>query len=266
MSNPAYEMVKTARKLSRPTSQQYIDYMIDGFVEFHGDRQVKDDKAVVGGIGFLSGKPVTIIGIQKGQTLDDNIYRNFGQVNPDGYRKALRLMKQAEKFGRPVITLVNTAGAYCGIDAEERGQGEAIARNLMEMSGLRTPIISIIIGEGASGGALGLAVADRVWVLENSFYSILSPEGFSSILWKDGTRGAEAAEAMRLTPKDLLEFKVVEEIIPEAPGGADQDFKYTADIIKEKLINEFEKLFQKPVDQLLNERYMRFRKFGEFTE
>lgn len=262
----AYEIVKIARRISRPTALQFIEYIFDGFIELHGDRLSADDKAVVGGVARLEGKPVTVIGIQKGQTVEDNIFRNFGQPNPEGYRKALRLMRQAEKFGRPVVTLINTAGAFCGVEAEERGQGEAIARNLLEMSGLKTPIISVIIGEGGSGGALALAVADRVWILENSFYSILSPEGFASILWKDGTKSAEAAGIMKLTSQDLLELKVVDKIIPEAEDGADNDFVYTAGTLKDSLITELEILQSKNIDVLLSERYERFRKFGEFSE
>lgn len=262
----ASEIIKIARKVARPSALQYIDYIFDSFIELHGDRNYKDDKAVVGGIAMLEGMPITVIGIQKGNSTEENIIRNFGSPHPEGYRKALRLMKQAEKFGRPVITFINTAGAYCGVGAEERGQGEAIARNLFEMSGLKTPIISIIIGEGGSGGALALAVADKVWMLENSIYSILSPEGFASILWKDSTRSDEAAELMKLTAKDLLDLKIIDRIIPEHLGGADNDFEYTADILKESILEELSLLLIINTEDLLNNRYNRFREFGDFSE
>ncbi len=187
--------------------------IFDDFIELHGDRNFRDDGAVIGGIGRLNGQAVTVVGIQKGKNLQDNLNRNFGQPHPEGYRKALRLMKQAEKFGRPVVTFINTAGAYPGVGAEERGQGEAIARNLMEMSDLKVPIIAIIIGEGGSGGALALAVADKVWMLENTIYSILSPEGFATILWKDGSRSEEAAELMKITSGELLNMGIVDKVI-----------------------------------------------------
>lgn len=263
--NNASEIVKIARKVARPTSLQYIDFIFDGFIELHGDRNCSDDNSIVGGIAMLNGRPVTVIGIQKGQTVEENIKRNFGQPHPDGYRKALRLMKQAEKFNRPVITFINTSGAFCGVSAEERGQGEAIARNLYEMSGLKTPILSIIIGEGGSGGALALAVADSVWMLENSIYSILSPEGFATILWKDSTRSGEAAQIMKLTASDLLTLKIIDKIIPEAEGGADLDFEMTAGVLKESIIEEIEALCQKQTDRLLDGRYERFRKYGEYN-
>jgi acetyl-CoA carboxylase carboxyl transferase subunit alpha len=198
--------------------------------------------------------------------MEENIACNFGQPHPEGYRKALRLMKQAEKFGRPIINFINTSGAYCGVGAEERGQGEAIAKNLMEMAALKVPTISIVIGEGGSGGALALAVTDRVWMLENSVYAVLSPEGFASILWKDAKRAKEAADLMKITAADLLEMGVIEKIIKEVDGGCQNDFGFTANLIKGKLELEIPALMQKPTDELLNERYERFRKFGEFTE
>jgi acetyl-CoA carboxylase carboxyl transferase subunit alpha len=262
----AFDNVKIARKVSRPTSLDYINHIFTGFIELHGDRQFRDDKAVVGGIAWLDDMPVTVIGIQKGKTMEENIERNFGNAHPEGYRKALRLMYQAEKFGRPIICFINTSGAYCGVGAEERGQGEAIARNLMEMVDLKVPIISIIIGEGGSGGALGLAVADRVWMLENSVYAILSPEGFASILWKDAKRAKEAADVMKITAADLLELGVIEKVIKEVPGGADKDFAFTANLLKTKLEIEVRLLKEKDTETLLEERYQRFRKFGEFTE
>ncbi|MCI8418365.1 MAG: acetyl-CoA carboxylase carboxyltransferase subunit beta [Lachnospiraceae bacterium] len=216
----AWERVELSRAASRPTSLDYIHAIFPDFLELHGDRAFRDDGAIVGGIATLKGRPVTVIGQQKGRTVNDNLVRNFGMPDPEGYRKALRLMKQAEKFGRPVITFVDTPGASCGIGAEERGQGEAIARNLLEMAGLQIPVLSIVIGEGGSGGALALAVGNEVWMLENSTYSILSPEGFASILWKDSARAQEAADQMRLTAEDLLELKIVEQVIPE-PEPAD---------------------------------------------
>ncbi len=265
MSN-ASDIVKIARKISRPSALDYINHIFTGFIEFHGDRNFRDDKAIVGGIAFFNDMPVTVIGIQKGHTTEENIARNFGAVHPEGYRKALRLMKQAEKFHRPVIVFINTAGAFCGIGAEERGQGEAIARNLFEMSRLRVPIISIIIGEGGSGGALALAVADRVWMLENSIYSVLSPEGFASILWKDASRSKEAAEIMKITANDLYELGIIDKVIKEAEGGAQNDFGFTANILKSKLESEFEILCKEDIDTLVEKRYKKFRVMGEFTE
>ena len=208
-------ILKEARDQGRLTALDFAQGIFDDFIELHGDRNFRDDGAVIGGIGRLNGQAVTVVGIQKGRNLQDNLNRNFGQPHPEGYRKALRLMKQAEKFGRPVVTFINTAGAYHGVGAEERGQGEAIARNLMEMSDLKVPIIAIIIGEGGSGGALALAVADKVWMLENTIYSILSPEGFATILWKDGSRSEEAAELMKITSGELLNMGIVDKVIPE---------------------------------------------------
>ena len=264
--NTVADIIKIVRKTTRPTSLEYIEYVFDDFIEFHGDRLFADDKAVVGGVALLDGRPVTVIGIQKGHTIEENVLRNFGSVHPEGYRKALRLMKQAEKFNRPVITLINTAGAFCGIGAEERGQGEAIARNLMEMSSLKTPIISIIIGEGGSGGALALAVADKVWMLENSVYSILSPEGFASILWKDAKRSGEAAELMKMTAHDLLEMKIIDKVIAEHEDGAENDFLLTADEIKSNLIKEIKELSLLSISELLDKRYDKFRNMGDYNE
>lgn len=262
----AYDNVKIARKVSRPTALDYINHIFEGFLEFHGDRQFRDDKAIVGGVAWLENRPVTVIGIQKGKTMEENIERNFGSPHPEGYRKALRLMKQAEKFGRPIINFINTSGAYCGVGAEERGQGEAIARNLLEMAELTVPSISIVIGEGGSGGALALAVTDRVWMLENSVYAILSPEGFASILWKDANRAKEAADVMKLTANDLLELGIIEKVIKEAKGGCQNDFGFTANLLKSKLVTELDTLCAMSTEKLLEERYARFRKFGEFSE
>ena len=262
----AFEIVKLARKVTRPNAKQYIDYIFTNFIELHGDRAFKDDKAVIGGIGLLERQPVTIVGIQKGHTIEENIERNFGSPHPEGYRKALRLMKQAEKFNRAIITFINTSGAYCGIGAEERGQGEAIARNLFEMANLKVPIIAVVIGEGGSGGALALAASDKVWMLENSVYSILSPEGFASILWKDSSRAKEAAELMKITAKDLKQLGIIEKVIPEVEGGVENDFIYTAHILKEELIKEVALLSKLDLKDLLQKRYERLMYKGEFQE
>lgn len=251
------KIVREAREQTRLTALDFAVGIFDDFVELHGDRSFRDDGAVIGGIGWLGNQAVTVVGIQKGKSLQDNLTRNFGQPNPEGYRKALRLMKQAEKFGRPVVTFINTAGAYPGVGAEERGQGEAIARNLMEMSDLKVPIIAIIIGEGGSGGALALAVADRVWMLENSIYAVLSPEGFASILWKDGSRAMEAAELMKITSHELLDMKIVDKVISEV-GLSSKDLIKR---VKDEIQQELDELKQLPLDQLLEERYQRFRKY-----
>lgn len=250
-------IIKEARNQARLTALDFARGIFDDFVELHGDRSFRDDGAVVGGIGTLQGQPVTVVGIQKGRNLQDNLRRNFGQPHPEGYRKALRLMKQAEKFGRPVVTFINTVGAYPGVGAEERGQGEAIARNLMEMSDLKVPIIAIIIGEGGSGGALALAVADKVWMLENSMYAVLSPEGFASILWKDGSRAMEAAELMKITSHELLQMGVVDKVIPER--GFNKYELLAA--VKEEISTELAQLSKLPLKELLENRYQRFRKY-----
>ena len=250
-------ILKEARDQGRLTALDFAQGIFDDFIELHGDRNFCDDGAVIGGIGRLNGQAVTVVGIQKGKNLQDNLNRNFGQPHPEGYRKALRLMKQAEKFGRPVVTFINTAGAYPGVGAEERGQGEAIARNLMEMSDLKVPIIAIIIGEGGSGGALALAVADKVWMLENTIYSILSPEGFATILWKDGSRSEEAAELMKITSGELLNMGIVDKVIPERGY-------FTSEIIeaiKTAIVNELAELSQLSTEDLLEARYQRFRKY-----
>ena len=250
-------ILKEARDQGRLTALDFAKEIFDDFIELHGDRNFRDDGAVIGGIGRLNGQAVTVVGIQKGKNLQDNLNRNFGQPHPEGYRKALRLMKQAEKFGRPVVTFINTAGAQPGVGAEERGQGEAIARNLMEMSDLKVPIIAIIIGEGGSGGALALAVADKVWMLENTIYSILSPEGFATILWKDGSRSEEAAELMKITSGELLNMGIVDKVIPERGY-------FTSEIIeaiKTAIVDELAELSQLSTEDLLEARYQRFRKY-----
>ena len=251
------KIVREAREQTRLTALDFATGSFDEFVELHGDRSFRDDGAIIGGIGWLGEQAVTVVGIQKGKSLQDNLNRNFGQPHPEGYRKALRLMKQAEKFGRPVVTFINTAGAYPGVGAEERGQGEAIARNLMEMSDLKVSIIAIIIGEGGSGGALALAVADSVWMLENSIYAVLSPEGFASILWKDGSRAMEAAELMKITSHELLEMEVVDKVISERGLSA----KELLARVKNELQAEIEQLKQLSLEKLLEERYLRFRKY-----
>lgn len=250
-------ILKEARDQGRLTALDFAQGIFDDFIELHGDRNFRDDGAIIGGIGRLNGQAVTVVGIQKGRNLQDNLNRNFGQPHPEGYRKALRLMKQAEKFGRPVVTFINTAGAYPGVGAEERGQGEAIARNLMEMSDLKVPIIAIIIGEGGSGGAFALAVADKVWMLENTIYSILSPEGFATILWKDGSRSEEAAELMKITSGELLNMGIVDKVIPERGY-------FTSEIIeaiKTAIVDELAELSQLSTEDLLEARYQRFRKY-----
>lgn len=264
--NDAMKSVTIARMIERPNARQFIEKIFEDFMELHGDRLFADDGAVVGGIAMLDRQPVTVIGIQKGHTLEENVQCNFGCPNPEGYRKALRLMKQAEKFHRPVVTLINTSGAYCGIGAEERGQGEAIARNLLEMSRLKTPIISIFMGEGGSGGALALAVADQVWMLEHGLYSILSPEGFASILWRDSSRVEEAAQMMKLTARDLIENHVAERMFTEPEEGLENNLEYTTEQIKKALVETLPLLQAKPVQELLQERYDRFRSFGAFRE
>ncbi len=259
-----WDRVLVSREQKRPTSLEYIDEIFDDFIEFHGDRYFGDDKALVGGVASLNGMNVTVIGEQKGTDTKDNIYRNFGMPSPEGYRKALRLMKQAEKFGRPIVTFVDTPGAFCGVTAEERGQGEAIARNLMEMAGLKVPVLTFIIGEGGSGGALAVAVSNKIYMLENSIYGVLSPEGFASILWKDGTRAQEAADVMKITANDLLLLKVIDGIIEEPVGGAHKNFAMVAGNIKEVMLRELKELQLLSQEELLNHRYERFRAFGKF--
>ena len=226
----AYEKVLLARAKDRPTGLSYIENIFEDFIELHGDRRFADDPAIVGGVATLKGQPVTVIAIDKGKDMRERVKRNFGSPNPEGYRKALRLMRQAEKFHRPVVCFVDTAGAFCGMGAEERGQGQAIAENLLEMSGLKTPIVSILVGEGGSGGALALAVADQVWILENAVYSVISPEGCASILWKDSKKVKDAADCLRLTAQDMADLGVVEQVFPE-----DKDFAETYRQIQEEL-------------------------------
>ncbi len=255
-----------SRMVERPTSLDYIDKVFDGFIELHGDRKFGDDPSIVGGIARLRDMAVTVIGQQKGRNTKENVKRNFGMPNPEGFRKALRLMKQAEKFQRPVICFIDTPGADPGAGAEERGQGEAIARNLMEMVNLRTPVISIVIGEGGSGGALAISVADEIWMLEHSIYAILSPEGFASILWKDSTRAKEAAHKMKITAQDLLGLGLIDKILPEPPGGAHTNLETMATVIKEELMRVPFKTMLNDRDGLLDQRYAKYRKIGAYLE
>lgn len=263
VSNDAWSKVQKARLKNRPTTLDYINQITDGFMELHGDRLYGDDKAIVGGVGFIDGTPVTIIGHQKGRDVKENIFRNFGMAHPEGYRKSLRLMKQAEKFARPIICFIDTPGAYCGLGAEERGQGEAIAKNLLEMSDLTVPVISIIIGEGGSGGALALGVANKIHMLENTVYSVLSPEGFATILWKDASRASEAAEVMKITSSELKEFGMIDNIIKEPDGGAGADLKYISLNVKERILKDLESLKNLSEDEIVEDRYNKFRKMGK---
>ena len=256
----AYDRVRTARNTSRPTAQDYIAAMFTDFIELHGDRRYRDDEAIIGGIAYLKGKPVTVIGIEKGHSTIERMRRSFGAPEPEGYRKALRLMKQAEKFHRSVILFVDTSGAFCGIGAEERGQGEAIAENLMEMMGLKTPELSILIGEGGSGGALALAVSDRVWMLENAVYSVISPEGCASILYKDAAEAPKAAESLRLTAADAKSMGIAERVISEEGLATPAFYKQLAD----EVAAEIEIL--EHTEDLLERRYQRFRAFGRYEE
>lgn len=255
----AWERVQISRKADRPSGNSYIQALFPDFIELHGDRYYGDDNAIVGGIAHFHGRPVTVIVQTKGSTTKENIERNFGMPSPEGYRKALRLMKQAEKFHRPVVCFVDTPGAFCGLEAEERGQGEAIARNLYEMSNLKTPILSIVAGEGGSGGALALAVADEVWMLENAVYSILSPEGFASILWKDGGRAEEAAELMKMTSRDLLELGIVEQVIPEPEELTEETMGPVVSRLEAEITGFLEKYTTLDTEELLENRYKRFR-------
>lgn len=261
-----WDRVQVARHPERPTTLDYISTIFTDFIELHGDRSYGDDAAIVGGIAALNGLPITIIGHQRGKDTKENIRRNFGMPHPEGYRKALRLMKQAEKFGRPIICFIDTKGAYPGKAAEERGQSEAIARNLFEMAGLKVPVISVVIGEGGSGGALALGVANHIHMLENSTYSVISPEGAASILWKDPALAKQAAEAMKITAPDLKKMGIVDEIIQETTGGAHRDPKQQAIFLKEALERSINSLSKLSKDELVDDRYNKFKAIGEFTE
>ena len=254
----AYDRVTNARKSARPLGGHYISAVTDGFIELHGDRRFADDAAIIGGIGMLGDVPVTVIAMERGNTIEDRMKRHFGCPSPEGYRKALRLMKQAEKFKRPVICFIGSSGAYCGIDAEKRGQGQAIAENLMEMMTLKTPIISVVVGEGGSGGALALGVADEVIMLENAVYSVISPEGCASILWKDASHAPEAAEALRLTAHDLKDFGIIDKIVVETDRSQEQ----IDSALKFELIQDIKNLLSLSCSDMLKRRCETFRKIG----
>lgn len=261
-----WDRVQVARHPSRPTTRDYIQLLCTDFMELHGDRLYGDDAAIIGGIALFEGRPITIIGHQRGIDTKENIKRNFGMPHPEGYRKALRLMKQAEKFKRPIICMIDTKGAYPGKAAEERGQSEAIARNLVEMAGLKVPVISIVIGEGGSGGALALGVANHIHMLENSTYSVISPEGAASILWKDASLAKQAAEAMKITAPDLKKMDIIDTVIQEVHGGAHKDIEAQALYMKETLINSLKGLEKLTPDELIENRYIKFKNIGEFNE
>ena len=262
----SWQRVQLARHPDRPFSLDYIQRIFTDFVELHGDRLFADDPALVAGLGKLDGHPVFILGQQKGRTTKEKLYRNFGMMNPEGYRKALRIMRMAEKFQRPIIVLVDTIGAYPGLEAEERGQGEAIAKNLFEMSHLSVPIVVAIIGEGASGGALGVGVGDRIIMMENGWYSVISPEGCAAILWKDSNKASAAAEKLKLTAPDLLELGAIDEIIPEPLGGAHRNYDEAAAILKKYLLKNLIELKKIPSDQLVDLRIEKFGKMGFYKE
>lgn len=259
-----WQKVEIARNPKRKTSIEYIEQIFDEFIELHGDRNFKDDQAIICGLGRIGNQSYTIISEQKGRTTKENVLRNFGMPNPESYRKAIRFMKQAEKFNRPVITFIDTKGAYPGVGAEERGQGEAIAKSMFEMAKLKVPVISIVIGEGSSGGALAIGVSNKIYMLENAIYSILSPEGYSSILWKDSSRYEEAAEKMKLTAKDLYEMKVIDTIIPEPVEMKESDFEQVIKIIKQEIETDIAKMQEKTKAEIVEERYQKFRNLGEF--
>ncbi|ARD47188.1 acetyl-CoA carboxylase carboxyltransferase subunit alpha [Sporosarcina sp. P37] len=261
-----WDRVQVARHPARPTTNDYISRLFEDFIEFHGDRNFADDEAIIGGIASFEETPITIIGHQRGKDTKENVKRNFGMPHPEGYRKALRLMKQAEKFNRPIICFIDTKGAYPGKAAEQRGQSEAIARNLVEMAGLKVPVISIVIGEGGSGGALALGVANHIHMLENSTYSVISPEGAASILWKDASLAKQAAEAMKITAPDLKEMNIIDEVIPEVLGGAHRDAAKQANEMRETVRRSLNELCKLSPEELIDNRYKKFRAIGVFSE
>jgi acetyl-CoA carboxylase carboxyl transferase subunit alpha len=261
-----WQKVQISRHANRPYTLDYIEAMLTDFVEMHGDRSFADDPAIVCGMARLDTMPVVVIGHQKGRTTKDRVYRNFGQPNPEGYRKALRLMRFAEKFKKPLITFIDTQGAYPGIGAEERGQGESIARNLYVMSALKTPIISVVIGEGGSGGALALGVADRVLMLEHATYSVISPEGCAAILWNNGAKASEAADLLKITAQDLFQMKVIDEVVEEPIGGAHRDPRRAAELLKEAVTRNLGEIKSIPPSDLVKLRYEKFRKLGMFDQ
>lgn len=261
-----WQRVQLARHPDRPYTLDYVERIFTDFVELHGDRLFADDPALVGGLAKLEGRPVMVLGQQKGRTTKQKLYRNFGMMNPEGYRKAIRLMKLAAKFRRPVVVLVDTPGAYPGLGAEERGQGEAIARNIFEMSHLPIPILIIIIGEGASGGALGIGVGDRVLMMENGWYSVISPEGCAAILWRDSAKASAAAEALKLTAPDLIELGVIDEVIPEPIGGAHRNVEGASKILKERIVAHLDELCSYNAEELVKNRVEKYGRMGFFEE
>ncbi|HDC6012174.1 TPA: acetyl-CoA carboxylase carboxyltransferase subunit alpha [Staphylococcus aureus] len=261
-----WDRVQIARLQERPTTLDYIPYIFDSFMELHGDRNFRDDPAMICGIGFLNGRAVTVIGQQRGKDTKDNIYRNFGMAHPEGYRKALRLMKQAEKFNRPIFTFIDTKGAYPGKAAEERGQSESIATNLIEMASLKVPVIAIVIGEGGSGGALGIGIANKVLMLENSTYSVISPEGAAALLWKDSNLAKIAAETMKITAHDIKQLGIIDDVISEPLGGAHKDIEQQALAIKSAFVEQLDSLESLSRDEIANDRFEKFRNIGSYIE
>lgn len=261
-----WDRVQIARLQERPTTLDYITYIFDSFMELHGDRNFRDDPAMIGGIGFLNGRAITVIGQQRGKDTKDNIYRNFGMAHPEGYRKALRLMKQAEKFNRPIFTFIDTKGAYPGKAAEERGQSESIATNLIEMASLKVPVIAIVIGEGGSGGALGIGIANKVLMLENSTYSVISPEGAAALLWKDSNLAKIAAETMKITAHDIKQLGIIDDVISEPLGGAHKDIEQQALAIKSAFVEQLDSLESLSRDEIANDRFEKFRNIGSYIE
>ncbi|MCG5687943.1 acetyl-CoA carboxylase carboxyltransferase subunit alpha [Staphylococcus aureus] len=261
-----WDRVQIARLQERPTTLDYIPYIFDSFMELHGDRNFRDDPAMIGGIGFLNGRAVTVIGQQRGKDTKDNIYRNFGMAHPEGYRKALRLMKQAEKFNRPIFTFIDTKGAYPGKAAEERGQSESIATNLIEMASLKVPVIAIVIGEGGSGGALGIGIANKVLMLENSTYSVISPEGAAALLWKDSNLAKIAAETMKITAHDIKQLGIIDDVISEPLGGAHKDIEQQALAIKSAFVEQLDSLESLSRYEIANDRFEKFRNIGSYIE
>ncbi|MCM0450653.1 acetyl-CoA carboxylase carboxyltransferase subunit alpha [Staphylococcus aureus] len=261
-----WDRVQIARLQERPTTLDYIPYIFDSFMELHGDRNFRDDPAMIGGIGFLNGRAVTVIGQQRGKDTKDNIYRNFGMAHPEGYRKALRLMKQAEKFNRPIFTFIDTKGAYPGKAAEERGQSESIATNLIEMASLKVPVIAIVIGEGGSGGALGIGIANKVLMLENSTYSVISPEGAAALLWKDSNLAKIAAETMKITAHDIKQLGIIDDVISEPLGGAHKDIEQQALAIKSAFVEQLNSLESLSRNEIANDRFEKFRNIGSYIE
>ncbi len=261
-----WDRVQIARLQERPTTLDYIPYIFDSFMELHGDRNFRDDPAMIGGIGFLNGRAVTVIGQQRGKDTKDNIYRNFGMAHPEGYRKALRLMKQAEKFNRPIFTFIDTKGAYPSKAAEERGQSESIATNLIEMASLKVPVIAIVIGEGGSGGALGIGIANKVLMLENSTYSVISPEGAAALLWKDSNLAKIAAETMKITAHDIKQLGIIDDVISEPLGGAQKDIEQQALAIKSAFVEQLDSFESLSRDEIANDRFEKFRNIGSYIE